>query len=98
MRLESEPYKQQSFLAVIDDESVACCLENQQQINAGQRRQDALTGYVPRVTIKGLICCLWIPLRCLYSWLRVQAFSTGHVTHACFFFILLSFIIIVSVL
>lgn len=86
MRLESEPYKQQSFLAVIDDASVAYCLENQRHINAGQRRQDVLTGYVMRMTIKGMFCCLWIPLRCLQSWLRVQAFSAGHVTHDCFFF------------
>lgn len=91
-------YRRQSFLVVIDDASVAFCLENHQHIHGGQRRQDVLTGYVMRMTIKGLFCCLWIPLRCLQSWLRVQAFSTGHVTHACFFFFCLTVIIIVSVL
>jgi hypothetical protein len=99
MRLESEPYKKQSFLAVISDASVAYFLENQRHINAGQRRQDVLTVCVMRMTIKGLFCCLWAPLRCLQSWLRVQAFSPGHVTHACFPPpILLSYIIVVSVL
>jgi hypothetical protein len=94
MRLESEPYEQQSFPAVIDDTSVAHCLELKiKQVNAG-----ALPGYVLRMTIKGLFCCLWIPLRCLQSWLRVQASSTGHITHACFFLMLLSYTIIVFIL
>jgi len=84
---------------VIYDGSVAYFLENQRHINAGHCRKDVLTGYVPRMTIKGLFCCLWIPLRYVQSWLRVQAFTPGHVTHACFFFlILLLYIIIVSVL
>jgi len=83
---------------MIDDASVAFCLENQRHIRAGQRRQDVLTGYVKRMTMKGLFCCLWIPLTCLQSWLRVQAFFTGHVAHACFFFfVLLSYVITVSV-
>jgi len=74
------------LLVVIDDASMAYFRENQWHINAGQCRQDVLTGYVMGMTIKGPFCCLWILLRCLQSWLRFQAFSTGHVTHACFFF------------
>jgi hypothetical protein len=90
-----------ALLAVTDDASMAYFLENQWHTNAGQRRQDVLTGYVMGMTIKGPFCCLWIFLRCLQSWLRESSSVSYWTCHTCLlllFSVLLSYVIIIFIL